>query len=133
MPADQNDPFYLSDIIGDLDDKIPYDLMGIMKRMNYPVALLCIDASGEESLYAGYVKNVSYKALEIANFDGRQFTLPLEGPDFYGLIRNQAPASIKAITTDEYREGSYFHTAKKKCYLLARMAQPETPAIPTEV
>ena len=132
MPADQNDPFYLSDMMSDLDDKIPYDSMFIMQRMSYPVALLCIDASGEESLYAGYVRNVSYQALEIANFDGRQFILPLEGPDFYGLIRKQAPASIKAITTDEYNQGSYFHTAKMTCYLLARMAQPETPAVPPE-
>ncbi len=44
--------------MNDLDDKIPFDMMGIMERMHYPLVLLCVDASGEESLYAGYVKNV---------------------------------------------------------------------------
>jgi hypothetical protein len=130
MPADQDDPFYLSDLMSELDGKIPFDMMGIMERMHYPLALLCVDASGEESLYAGYVKNVSYQVLEIANFDERQFTLPLGGADFYSLERKQAPASLKAITTDAYWYGSSFHTGKKKCYLLARMAQLATPALP---
>jgi hypothetical protein len=130
MPADQDDPFYLSDLMSELDEKIPFDLMGIMERMHYPLALLCVDASGEESLYAGYVKNVSYKAFEIENFDERQVTLPLGGADFCVLRRDQAPASLKAITTDAYEEGMQFDSGKRNCYLLARMAPPETPAIP---
>jgi hypothetical protein len=130
MPTDQNDPFYLSDMMSDLDDKIPFDQMWIMQRMHYPVALLCVELTGEESLYAGYVKNVSYQALELENFDGRQFTLPLGGADFYCLLRNNAPASLKAITTDAYGEGSYFHTGKKKCYMLARMREQESPDVP---
>ena len=56
------------------------------------------------------MKNVSYQVLEIENFDERQFTLPLGGADFYSLDRKQAPASLKAITTDEYWYGSSFHT-----------------------
>jgi len=128
MPDDQDDPFYWSDLISDLDEKIPFDMMGIIQAMNYPLALLCVDvASGEESLYAGYVKNVSYQALEIENFDERQLTLPLGGADFYDLQRGQAPASLKAITTDAYEFGMHFHTGKSQCYLLARQSKLGTP------
>jgi hypothetical protein len=133
MPYDEDDPFYLSDLMSELDEKIPFDMMGIMQAMKYPLAVLCIETSGEESLYAGHVKNVSYKALEIENFDERQVTLPLGGTDFCVLRRDQAPASLKAITTDAYEEGMQFDSGKRNCYLLARMSKLGTPGTPSKV
>jgi len=133
MAYREDDPFYLSDLISELDEKIPFDLMGIMRAMKYPLAVLCIETSGEESLYAGHVKNVSHKALEIENFDERQVTLPLGGADFLVLRRDQAPASLKAITTGAYEEGMQFDSGEINCYLLARMTKLASPGTSSKV
>src|ERR1700753_3510266 len=115
----ENDPFYFSDTIRAIDEEAPFIRLRLFQQLKCPVAILCIDAiSGEESLYAGYVKNTNFDVLEIENPNELQSVIKMTDADFYPLERKDAPAELQAITTEAYSVGMRFCTPKSTGYLL---------------
>jgi hypothetical protein len=119
--AEEDDPFYFSDTIREIDEEAPYILLRLYQQEKYPVALLCVDtASGEEALYAGHVTATDYTMLEIGTSDGQPVILKITNADFYPLERKDAPPKLKAITTDAYGSGFHFDAGKLDCYMLVQ-------------
>jgi hypothetical protein len=115
------DAFYLSDSIREIDEEAPFIRLQLFQELKSPVAVLCVDAaSAATSLYTGYVKKTNYEVLEIATLDGRLIAIETINADFYPLPRADAPAALKAITTEAYAVGMRFHTGKLDCYFLVQ-------------